>query len=111
MDKYRSQLGLYTWTTQSRPWALHPLEPWTTSLRSAKSVSLDLILHVLDLDAVASGKDYPDLWVHVDAAWAGVALSCEELREKLYLDAINGFVHSFCTNFHKVSNLILKLST
>jgi len=23
-------------------------------------------------------KDYPSLWIHVDAAWAGVALSCTE---------------------------------
>ena len=48
-------------------------------------------------------EDYPDLWVHVDAAWAGVALACHELREQLYLDDINAFVHSFCTNFHKVN--------
>ncbi|KAF8220587.1 hypothetical protein L208DRAFT_747020 [Tricholoma matsutake] len=46
-------------------------------------------------------KNYPSLWVHVDAAWAGVALSCPEHREKCYLDEINNFVNSFCTNFHK----------
>ena len=50
----------------------------------------------------ASVKDYPSLWVHVDAAWAGVALSCEEHRERLYLNEINEFAKSFCTNFHKV---------
>ena len=47
-------------------------------------------------------KDYPSLWVHVDAAWAGVALSCDEYRKELYLDEINSFANSFCTNFHKV---------
>ncbi|PPQ95321.1 hypothetical protein CVT26_008166 [Gymnopilus dilepis] len=46
-------------------------------------------------------KDYPDLWIHVDAAWAGMALSCPETRDKLYLEEINAFADSFCTNFHK----------
>ncbi|KAF8971067.1 pyridoxal phosphate-dependent transferase [Flammula alnicola] len=46
-------------------------------------------------------SDYPSLWVHIDAAWAGLALSCPETREKLYLEEINSFAHSFCTNFHK----------
>ncbi|KJA20004.1 hypothetical protein HYPSUDRAFT_88967 [Hypholoma sublateritium FD-334 SS-4] len=46
-------------------------------------------------------KDYPSLWVHIDAAWAGVALSCDEYRKELYLDEINSFANSFCTNFHK----------
>jgi glutamate/tyrosine decarboxylase-like PLP-dependent enzyme len=46
--------------------------------------------------------DYTDLWIHVDAAWAGVALACPEYREVAYLDAINTYAHSFCTNFHKV---------
>jgi len=41
------------------------------------------------------------LWVHIDAAWAGVALSCPEYRGILYLDEINEFADSFCTNFHK----------
>ncbi|KDR75274.1 hypothetical protein GALMADRAFT_249272 [Galerina marginata CBS 339.88] len=46
-------------------------------------------------------NDYPSLWVHIDAAWAGLALSCPENRSKLYLEEINSFAHSFCTNFHK----------
>ncbi|KAF8638057.1 hypothetical protein AX16_010689 [Volvariella volvacea WC 439] len=46
-------------------------------------------------------KDYPDMWVHVDSAWAGVALSCPEFRERCYLNEINEFASSFCTNFHK----------
>ena len=46
-------------------------------------------------------KDHP-LWVHVDAAWAGVLLSCPEYREQLQLDRINEYADSFCTNFHKV---------
>jgi len=46
-------------------------------------------------------KKHPSLWVHVDAAWAGVALSCPENRGKCYLPEINNFANSFCTNFHK----------
>lgn len=46
-------------------------------------------------------EDHPSLWIHVDAAWAGVALSCPEYREKLHLVEINEAATSFCTNFHK----------
>ncbi|KAF8602719.1 hypothetical protein BDV93DRAFT_533368 [Ceratobasidium sp. AG-I] len=46
-------------------------------------------------------RDHPDLWLHIDAAWAGVALACPEFREVSYLGAINEYAHSFCTNFHK----------
>jgi aromatic-L-amino-acid decarboxylase len=45
--------------------------------------------------------DYPDIWMHVDAAWAGVAMSCPELRDVTRLDAVNKYADSFCTNFHK----------
>ncbi|KAL5631660.1 hypothetical protein ACGC1H_007243 [Rhizoctonia solani] len=44
---------------------------------------------------------YPDIWLHIDAAWAGVALACPEFREISHLSAINRYAHSFCTNFHK----------
>ncbi|KAI0076732.1 hypothetical protein K474DRAFT_1201695 [Panus rudis PR-1116 ss-1] len=44
---------------------------------------------------------YPDIWVHVDAAWAGVTLACPELRELAQLANINQYADSFCTNFHK----------
>lgn len=75
-------------------------------------------------ELVKVAKDYPTLWIHVDAAWAGVYLSLPEFRKKLYLEIINqsdspfnqnsngfskksilltspGVVHSFCTNLHK----------
>ncbi|KAJ7485831.1 pyridoxal phosphate-dependent transferase [Mycena latifolia] len=41
------------------------------------------------------------LWMHIDAAWAGVALACPEFRELCQLEAINKHADSFCTNFHK----------
>ncbi|KAI5119405.1 hypothetical protein M0805_005948 [Coniferiporia weirii] len=46
-------------------------------------------------------RKHPSLWIHVDAAWAGVALACDEYRKTCYLDEINRSAHSFCTNFHK----------
>lgn len=46
-------------------------------------------------------KDYPELWIHIDAAYAGVTLACPEFREMCHLEAINRCAHSFCTNFHK----------
>jgi glutamate/tyrosine decarboxylase-like PLP-dependent enzyme len=47
-------------------------------------------------------KDFPSLWLHVDAAWAGSALSCPEYRDMCHLEEINAVAISFCTNFHKV---------
>ncbi|UZJ52299.1 hypothetical protein CBS101457_001619 [Exobasidium rhododendri] len=46
-------------------------------------------------------KRYPYLWVHVDAAWAGVAFALPEYRHFGHLDALNAFVDSFSTNMHK----------
>jgi hypothetical protein len=46
--------------------------------------------------------DYPSLWLHIDAAWAGSALSCPEYRDMCHLEEINAVATSFCTNFHKV---------
>ncbi|PCH37501.1 PLP-dependent transferase [Wolfiporia cocos MD-104 SS10] len=46
-------------------------------------------------------KDYPDLWIHVDAAWAGVTLACPEYREVAQLDNINKYAWSVGTNYHK----------
>ena len=47
-------------------------------------------------------KDYASVWLHIDAAWAGPALSCPEYRDMCYLEDINEVATSFCTNFHKV---------
>ncbi|KAG2015812.1 aromatic-L-amino-acid decarboxylase [Coprinopsis cinerea AmutBmut pab1-1] len=46
-------------------------------------------------------QDFPDVWLHIDAAWAGVAMSCPEYRESLGLNEINQYATSYCTNFHK----------
>ncbi|KAH8116459.1 pyridoxal phosphate-dependent transferase [Phellopilus nigrolimitatus] len=50
----------------------------------------------------AVAQEHPGLWVHVDAAWAGVALACPELRGACHLAAISAHAHSLCINFHKV---------
>ena|ERR1700685_184252 len=52
-------------------------------------------------------QNQPSLWVHVDAAWAGMSFACPEYREIGYLESINRFAHSFCTNFHKVCQTCL----
>ncbi|KAL1745769.1 pyridoxal phosphate-dependent transferase [Schizophyllum fasciatum] len=44
---------------------------------------------------------HPDIWLHVDAAWAGVALSLPEMHEQLFLSDINKAANSLCINFHK----------
>ncbi len=48
-------------------------------------------------ELAATARDY-DAWVHVDAAWAGVAAVCPEFR---YLNAGLDRVDSYTTNPHK----------
>lgn len=48
-------------------------------------------------------KEHPSIWLHVDAAWAGVAMACPEYRVFGKLDPINQYATSYGTNFHKVS--------
>lgn len=51
-----------------------------------------------DIAAVAQVAREWDLWLHVDAAWAGVAAVCPELRDHLHgVEAADSFV----TNPHK----------
>ncbi|KAK8846820.1 hypothetical protein IAR55_005908 [Kwoniella newhampshirensis] len=46
-------------------------------------------------------KAYPTVFLHVDAAWAGVAYALPQYREMLRLTELNEYVDSFCTNLHK----------
>lgn len=83
-------------------------------LATLGSTSTGAIDHLAEITAVAA--EFPELFLHVDAAWAGVFLACPELRQECGLEAINkrssavtaakgicasGEVHSFCTNLHK----------
>ncbi|MCO5590158.1 hypothetical protein L7F22_044127 [Adiantum nelumboides] len=55
-------------------------------------------------------KDYPDIWLHIDAAYAGVCLALPEMRSKCHLDVINRRVNSFSTNLHKWGLITLDCS-
>ncbi|GAA5976910.1 hypothetical protein JCM11641_002193 [Rhodosporidiobolus odoratus] len=91
------------------------------------STSTGAIDNLPEITAVTA--DYPDLFLHVDAAWAGVFLALPECRKEAHLDMINGRatggreangvparpargeVHSFCTNLHKSGLVTLDAST
>ncbi|TDL17215.1 hypothetical protein BD410DRAFT_794507 [Rickenella mellea] len=62
------------------------------------TTSSGAIDHLNEICVVA--QEY-SLWMHVDAAWAGVTLSCPENREICHLSFVNRYVQSFCVNFHK----------
>ncbi|KAH9813776.1 pyridoxal phosphate-dependent transferase [Melampsora americana] len=67
-------------------------------------------------ELVEVAKNYPTLWVHVDAAWAGVYLSLPEYEIwsediKSILKTPPGVVNSFCTNFHKSGLVSFDCST
>jgi len=56
-----------------------------------------------DLKSIAEvAKDYPDIWIHCDGAYAGTALALEEYQ---YLSQQLAFVDSFCPNLHKWLNV------
>ncbi|KAI5451978.1 hypothetical protein NCC49_001277 [Naganishia albida] len=63
------------------------------------STNTGTIDHILEIGAVL--QDFPTVFLHVDAAWAGVCMALPELRTQLQLEAINKHAHSFSTNFHK----------
>lgn len=53
------------------------------------------------LDEVAQVIKGHPMWLHIDSAFAGVSLTCPELRPQAHLDAINQRADSFSTNMHK----------
>lgn len=71
------------------------LEPYylTVTLGTTNTCAVD------DFEEVAAvKKDYPDLWIHVDAAYAGAALICPEYQH--YTKHFTAF-DSFDMNMHK----------
>src|SRR5258707_12748355 len=56
-------------------------------------------------------SELDNVWLHIDAAWAGVSFACPEFRQKGRLFEINAYADSFCTNFHKwgLVNLVCTL--
>lgn len=70
-------------------------------------------------------RRWPNVWLHIDAAWLGTHFVLEEMREEGQLAAINkrseeavaegaicaaGEVHSFCTNLHKAGMVMFDAS-
>ncbi|KAI0044522.1 hypothetical protein FA95DRAFT_1608470 [Auriscalpium vulgare] len=75
---------------------LHPF----ILIATVGTTSSGAVDHVADVGATIKEK-FPSLWLHVDAAWAGVTLACPELRETAQLAGINEYADSLCVNFHK----------
>ena len=71
---------------------LHPYY-LTTTLGTTNTCAVD------DFDSIAEvAKDYPDIWIHCDAAYAGNALILPEYQ---HISQQMSFVDSFNLNMHK----------
>lgn len=88
--------GLIAAVKEDRDLGLHPF----VLIATVGTTSSGAIDHVADL-GVAIKKNCPSIWLHVDAAWAGVTLACPEYREIAQLPGINEHADSLCINFHK----------
>ncbi|KAH9072142.1 pyridoxal phosphate-dependent transferase [Lactarius deliciosus] len=90
--------GLIAAVKEDHARGLHPIRLLTVA--TVGTTSSGAIDQVADLGA-AIKKNYPSVWLHVDAAWAGVTLACPEYREIAQLPGINESADSLCINFHK----------
>lgn len=88
--------GLIAAVKEDHAQGLHPF----VLIATVGTTSSGAIDRVTDLGA-AIKKHYPSIWLHVDAAWAGVTLACPEYREIAQLPGINESADSLCINFHK----------
>jgi aromatic-L-amino-acid decarboxylase len=88
--------GLIAAVKEDRDLGLHPF----VLIATVGTTSSGAIDKVADL-GVAIKKNCPSIWLHVDAAWAGVTLACPEYREIAQLSGINEHADSLCINFHK----------
>jgi len=75
---------------------LHPF----VLIGTVGTTSSGAIDRVADVGATIK-ESYPSIWLHIDAAWAGVTLACPEYRETAQLPGINEYTDSLCINFHK----------
>ncbi|KAG1888092.1 pyridoxal phosphate-dependent decarboxylase [Suillus subluteus] len=67
----------------------------------------DHILASLDESSYLHTETYPFLWLHVNAAWAGITLVHPEYHKVCQLPTVNAYADSFCTNFHKVCSCLI----
>ncbi|KAI0256401.1 pyridoxal phosphate-dependent transferase [Lactifluus subvellereus] len=88
--------GLRAAVEEDHARGLHPFVLVAT-VGTTSSGAIDL---VEDIGATIQ-ENFPSIWLHVDAAWAGVILACPEYRETARLSGINQYADSFCVNFHK----------
>jgi len=88
--------GLITAVKEDHARGLHPF----VFIATVGTTSSGAIDQVADIGA-AIKESYPSIWLHVDAAWAGVTLACPEYRETAQLSGINEYADSLCINFHK----------
>jgi len=75
---------------------LHPF----VLIATVGTTSSGAIDRVADVGATIR-ESCPFMWLHVDAAWAGVTLACPEYREIAQLPGINEYADSICISFHK----------
>jgi aromatic-L-amino-acid decarboxylase len=71
---------------------LHPYY-LTTSMGTTSTCAVDDLVSIAPIK-----KKYPELWIHVDAAYAGAALICPEYQ---HYSANFGLADSFDMNMHK----------
>ncbi|KAH9989806.1 pyridoxal phosphate-dependent transferase [Russula vinacea] len=88
--------GLRAAVKEDHAQGLHPF----VLIATVGTTSSGAIDRVADLGATIK-ENYPSIWLHVDAAWAGVTLACPEYRETAQLPGINEHADSLCINFHK----------
>ncbi|KAI9709484.1 MAG: hypothetical protein M1820_003244 [Bogoriella megaspora] len=71
------------------------LEPFylTVSLGATPTCAVDRFEEIAEV-----AREYPEIWIHVDAAYAGAALVCEEYQ---HLTKAFGAFDSFDMNMHK----------
>ncbi|CAD6965548.1 unnamed protein product [Tilletia laevis] len=79
-----------------------------TSLLTVGTTSSGAVDNITEVVEVA--REYPNMWIHIDAAYAGTALALPELRESSHLAAINAHADSFSTNAHKWGLIQLECS-
>lgn len=70
-----------------------------TLVGTVGTTSTGAVDYIAELGAVV--REFDTMFMHVDAAWAGVAFALPECRAGLRQPEVSEFADSFCTNMHK----------